>query len=331
MIMWLDQISKADVPLVGGKGASLGELSQAGKQVPPGFSITVNAYRSFATSSGICKRLNELTVGGVEISEEKIKHIIDPYIQKSMLPSVVEKAVRDAYLLLCSRVGNEVLVAVRSSATMEDSGSTSFAGQHETFLNVLGVEAVLAKTLLCWGSMFSPHALHYRNANEISLEEDAMAVVVQKMVNAKSAGVAFTVDPVSGDRDSVVIDAAWGLGEGVVGGFVTPDHFVVDKKTLEIKERWISPKTSEFARDSVSGETVQREVAKEKQMTPSLTVMEVKAIAQNAISIEQHYGQPQDIEWAFDQDLSFPKNLLILQSRPVTVWGKVKSLAAGSH
>lgn len=325
MIMWLDQISKKDVPLVGGKGASLGELSQAGKQVPPGFSITVNAYRSFATSSGISERLNELIVGGVEISEEMIKHIIGPYIQKSRLPSVVEKAVRDAYLLLCSQVGNEVLVAVRSSATMEDGASTSFAGQHETFLNVSGIEAVLAKTLLCWGSMFSPHALHYRNANDISLEQDAMAVVVQKMVNAKSAGVAFTVDPVTGERDKVVINSAWGLGEGVVGGFVTPDHFVVDKKTLDIKERWISPKTTEFTRDSVTGETVQREVLKEKQMSPSLTIMEVKAIAQNAISIEQHYGQPQDIEWAFDRELSFPKNLLILQSRPVTVWGNQKS------
>jgi len=110
-----------------------------------------------------------------------------------------------------------------------------------------------------------------------------------------------------------------------VGGFVTPDHFVVDKKTLDIKERWISPKTTEFTRDSVTGETVQREVLKEKQMSPSLTIMEVKAIAQNAISIEQHYGQPQDIEWAFDRELSFPKNLLILQSRPVTVWGNQKS------
>ncbi len=325
MIKWLEECTINDVPLVGGKSASLGELSKAGKQVPPGFSITVNAYRVFADTSGVNQKLNEILKQGLsgmdEAALEQVKEFLDSYILNARLPLQVESAVRDAYQQLGLRIGGTPLVAVRSSATMEDSSATSFAGQHETFLNVSGVEDVLEKTLKCWASLFSVHALHYRSSKEISMEQEAMAVVVQKMVNSKASGVAFTVDPVSGDRSKVVIDAAWGLGEGIVGGFVTPDHFVVDKATLEIRERWISPKLTEFIRHPESGETVQQEVAKDRQTASSLTNMEIKAIAQAAMSIEEHYGKPQDIEWAIDKDLRFPKNLLILQSRPVTVWG----------
>lgn len=320
MIRFLEECTKDDVSLVGGKGASLGELSRAGKQVPPGFSITVNAYRQFAASTGIKEVITELMAKGGGISDDILSKELTPLLEKSKIPQVVESAVRGAYRKLCQRVGDEVLVAVRSSATMEDSASTSFAGQHETFLNVFGEDNVLSKTLYCWASMFSSQAFHYRSTNEIKVDDEAMAVVVQKMVNAKVSGVAFTVDPVSGDREQVVIDAAWGLGEGIVGGFVTPDHFVVDKKTLEIKEQWISPKTMEFVRDPNSGETVPWEVPQERQQISCLTAMEIKLLAQTAISIEKHYGRPQDIEWALDKELKFPKNLLILQSRPVTAW-----------
>lgn len=321
MIRFLEECSKEDVSLVGGKGASLGELSKAGKQVPPGFSITVNAYRKFAITTGINELLTELMSKGGEIFDDRLKTEFYPYIENAQIPKEIEIAVRGAYRQLCERTGDNVLVAVRSSATMEDSANMSFAGQHETFLNVYGEENVLSKTLQCWASMFSSHALHYRSTNEIKLDEEAMAVVVQKMVNAKVSGVAFTVDPVSGNHDRVVIDAAWGLGEGIVGGFITPDHFVVDKKTLEIKEQWISPKTMEFIRDPNSGETVPWEVPMERQKISCLTAMEIKLLAQTAISIEGHYGRPQDIEWALDRDVPFPRNLLILQSRPVTVWG----------
>lgn len=324
MIKFLEDCSRNDVALVGGKGASLGELSKAGKQVPPGFTITVNAYRKFATTTGVSQILNSLSVEG-KVSHIRIREELEPHLLSAIIPEEVEDAIRKAYFHLAQKVGGNPLVAVRSSATMEDGTSTSFAGQHETFLNVLGIEDVLDKTLKCWASMFSTHALHYRSANDIPLEEEAMAVVVQKMVNAKASGVAFTVDPVSGDQSKVVIDASWGLGEGIVGGLVTPDHFVVDKESLEITERWISPKSVEVVRDAQSGETIHREVAKEKQNTSCLTTMEIKSIAQIAVSIEKHYGQPQDIEWALERSIPFPKSLLVLQSRPVTVWGRAKT------
>ncbi|MHB8984226.1 MAG: PEP/pyruvate-binding domain-containing protein, partial [Carboxydocellales bacterium] len=183
-------------------------------------------------------------------------------------------------------------------------------------------------TLKCWASLFSGPAMHYRNTRSIQHNEASMAVAVQKMVNSKAAGVMFTLDPVSGDRSKIVLEGAWGLGEGVVGGHITPDHYGVIRGTFEVVEEWISPKYSEFVRDPQTGLTVEQPVEEARRNISCLSREELTQLAKIALSIEQHYGVPQDIEWALDKDLPFPENLVILQSRPITVWFGQQSQAA---
>lgn len=331
MIRWFRDCCKHDVLLVGGKCASLGEMIGAGKNVPPGFAVTVNAYKQFVVETGIEHKIRQAVS---EISLDKNGNlpfheataIIAPIVQATALPQDVEDAIRSAYKELSAQCGaGDVLVAVRSSATMEDAADTSFAGQHDTYLNICGIEDVLEKIKECWASLFSAPALHYRSSKDVEHDEALMAVAVQKMVNARSAGVAFTVDPVTGDRSRIVIESVWGLGEGVVGGSVTPDHYAVDRESFEVVKSWISPKTIEFVRDQVTGHTVCRAVDDSRQNLPAISKEELIQLAKMAVSIEEHYGRPQDIEWAVDGDLAMPDSLLILQSRPVTVWGGKKA------
>lgn len=332
MIRSFQDCTKNDVLLVGGKCASLGEMVRVGKNVPLGFAVTVNAYKQFVLETGIDRKIrdavSELGLDKkTDVSFHEATKIISPIVKATPIPDSVREPIRKAYEELSARYGTkDVMVAVRSSATMEDAADASYAGQHETYLNIVGLEKVLDKIKECWASLFSAPALHYRSSKDIEHDEALMAVAVQKMVNARSAGVAFTVDPVTGDMSKIVIEGAWGLGEGVVSGNVTPDHFTVSRDTLEIIDRWISPKTMEYVRDPVSGETVTREVEKFKQNLPSISDEEIIQLAKMALSIEQHYGRPQDIEWAIDPDLPLPDGLLILQSRPVTVWGGVKAV-----
>ena len=332
MIRSFQDCSKQDVLLVGGKCASLGEMVRAGKNVPAGFAVTVNAYKQFVLETGIDRKIREavsdLGLGHeTEIPFHEATKIISPIVKATSIPDSIREAIQAAYAELSDRCGTgEVMVAVRSSATMEDAADASYAGQHETYLNICGLENVLEKIKECWASLFSAPALHYRSSKDIEYDDALMAVAVQKMVNSRSAGVAFTVDPVSGDYSKIVIESAWGLGEGVVSGNVTPDHFTVKRNTLEIIDQWISPKTIEYVRDPVSGETITREVEKSRQHLPSIGRAEIIQLAKVALSIEQHYGRPQDIEWAIDSDMVLPESLLILQSRPVTVWGGIKAV-----
>ncbi len=330
-IRWLGDCSKHEVSMVGGKCASLGELNKAGKNVPPGFAITVHAYQDFVKMTGLDRKINQVLQAVVQNPNEpqsfaEANRIIAPIVQSTPIPVEIMQAIKEAYEELSRRSGTaEALVAVRSSATMEDSVESSFAGQHETYLNVCGLEDVWQNTLLCWASLFSAPALHYRTSRSMSHSEAEMAIAVQKMVNSRAAGVMFTVDPVSGDQSKVVIEGSWGLGEGVVSGHVTPDHYGMDKKTVVENERWISPKMTAFIRDPATGKTVESEVDPEKQNLPCLTQEELEYLTRLAISIEEYFGHPQDIEWAIDSDLPFPQNIMILQSRPVTVWGGVKA------
>ena len=331
-ILWLNECSANDVSLVGGKCASLGEMTRAGKNVPPGFAITVNTYQAFLEKTGIAQKIAQALAGmdlKAALSFAQATEIVYSIIKETVVPVEITDAIRSAYEQLCAKCGCEnVLVAVRSSTTMEDSVETSFAGQHETYLNVSGWEDVLDNTLKCWASLFSGPAMHYRNIRSIQHNEAYMAVAVQKMVNAKAAGVMFTLDPVSGDRSKIVLEGAWGLGEGVVSGYVTPDHFGVKRGTFEVVEEWISPKLTEFVRDTQTGHTIERAVEEARQNISCLTNQELQQLAAIALSIEQHYGSPQDIEWALDKDLPFPENLVILQSRPITVWAGQQSQAA---
>lgn len=332
MIRSFRNCNKHDVLLVGGKCASLGEMIGAGKNVPPGFAVTVNAYKQFVLQTGIDQKIRQaISEMGLDkngdISFHEATKIIGPIVHATPMPQDIKDAIRSAYEELSSQCGTgDVLVAVRSSATMEDAADASYAGQHETYLNVSGLEEVTEKIKECWASLFSAPALHYRSSKDVEHDDALMAVAVQKMVNSRSAGVAFTVDPVTGDRSKIVIEGAWGLGEGVVSGYVTPDHFALKRDSLDIVENWVSPKTIEYVRDPISGGTITRDVEESRQNLPSLSKEELVQLAKMAISIEQHYGRPQDIEWAIDADLPLQEAILILQSRPVTIWGGVKAV-----
>ena len=322
----LDQCSLADVSTVGGKCASLGELERAGLPGSPGFAVTVKTYRDFVVRTGIEERIREVLQkaldasagdGGVPFHE--LEAAIDEVFQGVQLSVEARASIVDSYRALCDRCGcDDVLVAVRSSATSEDSDQSSFAGQHETFLNVCGEDEVVEKTMACWKSLFSAAALHYRTSADMDHLEAQMAVAVQKMVDAKVSGVMFTVNPITNDANQMVIEMAWGLGEGVVSGYVAPDNYVVDKRTFAIVERMISPKMVEFVRDVESGGTIMRDVEEERQSIPCMTDDEVIELARMGMTIETYYGKPMDIEWAVDSQLPWPEALVTLQSRPIT-------------
>ena len=211
-------------------------------------------------------------------------------------------------------------VAVRSSATAEDLPDASFAGQQETYLNVKGSKDLLDKVVKCWSSLFTPRAIFYRNEKGFEHDKVFISVGVQKMVNSKSAGVMFSINPVTGDKSEIIIEGNFGLGETVVSGAVNPDDFILDKESLEIKERRIARKTIQYLRDPSTGKTVHLEVPEKQQKVPCISDKEVAKLGNLAKIIEKHYKKPMDIEWAIDKDLSFPNNIFVVQARPETVW-----------
>jgi pyruvate,water dikinase len=242
------------------------------------------------------------------------------------MPPLIEQAIRFGYRQMSP--DDQLPVAVRSSATAEDLPDASFAGQQDTYLWVVGADNVVAKVRACWASLFNARAIAYRAKNHLGQINVLMAVGVQKMVNAAAAGVALTLDPITGDRTRIVIDSAFGLGEPVVSGEITPDHFVVEKVLLQILKRRISEKHFELVADPAARRTVERAIAPERRMLPSLTDAEVIAVARLAKSLERSMGGPQDVEWAIDADQPDGDNLVALQSRPETVWSQKKNSAA---
>jgi len=326
LVILFENLRKTDIPSVGGKNANLGEMINADIPVPPGFAITAYSYKKFIEETGISEKIYAIITETVtdtndpkqyEAASKKIRELIE----STPVPKDVEEAIKHAYEELCKRLNvNEVFVAVRSSATAEDLPDASFAGQQETFLNVKGIDELLDDTVKCWSSLFTPRAIFYRNQKGFAHEKVFISVGVQKMVNSKTAGVTFTMNPVTGDPNQIVIEGNYGLGESVVSGAVTPDNFVVDKKTLNIIEKRISKKTVQYIRDTSTGKTVRMEVPLDRQGQPCLSDEEILKLAELAKRIEQLYGTAQDIEWAVDSDLSFPDNVFIVQSRPETVW-----------
>lgn len=326
LILWFNNLGKEDVPLVGGKVANLGEMIQAGIPVPPGFAVTAQAYEKFIIDTGIAEKMYKIleeTATDIdnpkqfEGASQKVRELIE----STPILKEIANAIEKAYQKLNGQAGvNPPLVAVRSSATAEDLPGASFAGQQETYLNVRGIEELLEKTVKCWSSLFTPRAIFYRTEKGFKHENVLISVGVQKMVDAKVAGVMFSINPVTGQENQIVIEANWGLGETVVSGEVTPDHYVVDKKSLKIIDKKVVKKAVQHVRDSETGKTIETEVPDDKQEEPCLTDEEIVALAELAKLIEEHYGIPQDVEWAIDRGLSFPKNIYIVQSRPETVW-----------
>jgi pyruvate,water dikinase len=326
LVLWFEELAKDDIPLVGGKNANLGEMINAEIPIPLGFAVTAKAYQDFLTSTNIDEeiyRTIQETVSDVDdpkqydAASKKVRKIIEA----AQMPPAIEDAITSAYKELSKRTqADNGFVAVRSSATAEDLPDASFAGQQETYLNVKGADDLLASTIKCWSSLFTPRAIFYRTKKGFKHKDVLISVGVQKMVNARSAGVMFTLNPVTGDPSQIIIEGTWGLGEAVVSGSETPDHFVVDTESLEVTDRKIVKKPVEYIRDPQTGKTKHADVPPERQDKPCVTEKELRKLGQLGKKIHQHYGTPQDIEWAIDRDLDFPDNVLIVQSRPETVW-----------
>ncbi len=309
---------------LGGKCTSLAIMTSVGAPVPPGFAITTDAFDAVMNQTTlrehILRVLDGLDVDDTAEVERRAAHVRELILTQTVPDDVRHETIAayDALMQLC---GGEVPVAVRSSATAEDLPDASFAGQQDTYLWITGQKDVLQKVRECWASLYTARAITYRAANKIPDEGLSMAVAVQKMVNSRTSGVAMTIDPKNGDRSKIVIDSSWGLGELVVSGEVTPDNYLIDKVLLQVIDRIISDKHEELV-PTGHGTVARREVDAERRNSPSLSDEEIVAVARLAKSAERHYGSVQDVEWAIDADLPAGQNVLLLQSRPETVWSQ---------
>ena len=323
-IIPFEQAGDEPVSRIGGKCIGLAALVRAKAPVSPGFVVTTEAYEAMLQVEGlgreIARLIEGLDVNHFESSARVSSDILEAFLARPM-PAGLEAAIRTAYERLGS-AEREAAVAVRSSGTGEDLPDASFAGQGDTYLGVLGAEDVTAKVKRCWASLYLARAMAYRAQCGVGHLDVEMAVAVQVMVNARSAGVAMTLDPANGDRSKIVIESTWGLGETLVSGEVTPDHFLVDKVMLIPVVRRIAQKEHELILDPATRHTAHVQVPEARQHEPSISDDELKRIAQHAKTIERHFGSPQDIEWAIDESRVESGGVVILQSRPETVWAK---------
>lgn len=324
-VIWLDACDADCAPRVGGKALGLGLLLRDGLQVPPGFVVTTDAYVEGTQATGLQAKIAAIldgadTVETQQAASDRIKELFEA----AELARPVAAEVAAAYRRLCGVTALDVPVAVRSSATAEDRADASFAGQQETYLWIRGAADVDRHILRCWASLFTPQAIAYRAHLGVPLEGLAMAVVVQRMVAAESAGVMMTLDPVTGDRSQISIESSYGLGLAVVGGEVTPDRFAVDKVTWDIRSRAIGPKTFAYRFDPASGSVVTQDIPPDDQAMPSMTDEEVITLARLGRQVEKAHGGPQDVEWAIGPGAEGPRELFLLQMRPETVWSRKK-------
>ncbi len=315
-VEFFEELKKDDVDIAGGKGANLGELTQAGIPVPPGFVITSATYQKFMDETGITQEimdiLDALDVNNNKELQESAKEI-KKIITETSIPEEISNLIIEAYNALCHRIGKDnAFVAVRSSATAEDLPEASFAGQQDTYLNVKGPEDMIKYVRKCWASLFGARAIFYREENNFDHSKVYIAVVIQEMVDAEKAGVMFTVHPSTGE-EKILIEGAWGLGEAVVSGTVTPDTYWVDKATGKILEQQISEKNTMFQKKSENGQTVQVPVPEDLKNKQVLDEKELAQLVEMGKRIQEHYQFPQDTEWAIENGKIF-----MLQSRPVT-------------
>ena len=313
IIAWFKDVTKEDIPLVGGKGANLGEMTRAGIRVPPGFNITIEGYDKFMESNQlyerIMKRLDALnTDDTAELQKASVE--IRAMLEAAPIPKDLQKLITDSYDKSVKGAPNS-FVAVRSSATAEDLPDASFAGQQETFLNTKGHEQLLENVRKCWSSLFTPRSIFYRVRQGFKHRDVKLCVVVQRMVNSDAAGIMFTSDVTLG-RPYCLIEGGWGLGEMIVSGTVTPDTYVVKKKALTIHNKIIS-KQSEYMIRNEEGGSLRLEVPEAKKAVQKIKDKMIIEIAGSGNLIEKHYGKPMDVEWAVESDV-----LYILQARPVT-------------
>lgn len=323
---WFGELSKHDIPLVGGKGANLGELTQAGIQVPPGFCVTAYAYQYFIESTGLQEKIRAIIA---ETNMEDSRNLdentarIREMITSATMPAEIKDEIVSAYEKLAGSVNNP-RVAVRSSATAEDLPDASFAGQQDTYLNITGIQDVLLYVQKCWASLWTSRATYYRQAQKYDHFNVYLAAVVQKLVSADKAGVAFTSNPITGARDQIVINASWGLGEAIVSGIVTPDDYIVEKETWKIIENTVAEKKVMVIRDpvcetGVATVAVSEHLGNEYITKQCLGEEDIIRLSRICARIEKHYNMPMDIEWAYDES---DGEFYLLQARPITTLGK---------
>ena len=322
-VVGFDAIGKDDTELAGGKGANLGELTQAGLPVPPGFVIAADAYRTAMEQGGVREALRAALDTALEAAghPDELANACEGLqwlVRKAGVPPEIQAAVLDA----CQALGPQLRVAVRSSATSEDTADTSFAGMNVTFTNV-DKDHVIERVLDCWASLFTPRVVAYRASRQIH-EEPAIAVVIQHMVNSERSGVAFTADPSTGNRERIVIEAAFGLGEVVVSGAVEPDTYVLTKSGPQLLEARVGHQTHKIVRGP-SGADLRVELDPQTGAERVLTDDEAISLARLALRVEQHYGAPQDMEWAIAEGRTW-----LVQSRPITTLNDSPAEAQGT-
>jgi len=312
-ILWFDEVDKEDVALVGGKGANLGEMAQAGFPVPRGFVVTSRAYFNFLEENKLKSKIDqELKFVDINKPEtfNEVSQRIKKLILQSRFPPLLAREIIQNYLKLGGLISS-ALVAIRSSATAEDLPTASFAGQQATFLNVKGEANVVKKIQECWASLFEPRAIFYREEKGFDHFKVGIAVPVQEMIPAEVSGVMFTVDPITNQKNRIVIEAIWGLGEYLVQGIVNPDIYVLDKNNLEILSKKIEKQTIQLIKvGSLNKKTV---VSRRLRLKRKLNDKQIKELAQIGKKIHHHYFYPQDIEWVL-----YKKRFYIVQARPVT-------------
>jgi pyruvate,water dikinase len=309
-VLWFHEIDKDDVDKVGGKGANLGEMTQAGFPVPEGFVVTSSAYKHMIDVNNLQDKIKAVLKGlDVEdaVALNRASKQVKDLVEKSPFPKDIEEQVFKAY----DKLGQDPWVAVRSSATAEDLPQASFAGQQETYLNVRGDASVIVHVRKAWASLFEPRAIYYRVQQKFDHFKVALAVPVQRMVQSDVSGIMFSINPVTNDKSKIVIEAIWGLGENIVQGSVTPDHYEVDKAELKLLEHKIVHQDIEMVREG-EGNT-QRKVPKSRQDKRKLTDKQAEDVAKLGKQLQKHYFFPQDSEWAIENG-----KLYVVQTRPIT-------------
>ena len=330
-VVWFEDVGKDDIPIAGGKGANLGEMTKAGIPVPPGFIVTAQSYFSFLGKSNLTDRIHSL-LSSLDLNDSAKLQSVASEIKNSIgaakMPEEIAREIAQAY----RKMGGG-LVAVRSSATAEDLPEASFAGQQRTFLNVEGEKEVVAAVQGCWASLFEPRAIFYRAQQGFDHLKVGIAVPVQRMVQSEASGVLFTVEPVTSDRGKVVIEAVYGLGEAIVSGEVTPDLYVVDKEGVEILDKKIARQEWQLVRGVTGGKNFEETnikvpIPNSKKTKQKLPDEDIIALARIGQMIEELYAFPQDVEWAKEGGV-----LYIVQTRPVTTMkveeqlGKIAEMA----
>ena len=315
-IFWIEELGQEHCEIVGKKCGNLGEMAKIGLLVPPGFALSVEAYKDFMIQTNARREIEDYLAqwsGGIETIEQfnqASKHIRQ-IVELKEMPETMKDAILSFYEGLCRKCDCVVAVSTRSA------GPVSHPGQYETYLNVKGKADLLEKIKKVWASSFNPRSLAFRKRKALPLENDPIGVAVLKMVNARAAGVLFTADPNTGDTSKMILEANWGLGESVVSGELMPDVYIVRKETLEIIEKRLGKKSKYVTCKDLG--VAEEECPADLSGAFCLRDEEAKEIGKLGILLENHFGVPQDVEWAIERDLELPKSIILLQTRPAVI------------